>query len=193
MVELNNDGSPPSFLQGEFEDDYGIKYSIDQNEWLQLPHAQYHILKWAISDQYLIARNDEANPGEAGLWTRIDWVEFSEMPPFEWGFCVSAYDAVLGRSSESRRHRKAGRAQDGLQRPSILSDASDRRSVTLPELGRMMRLMTNAPGARRSPVGACSSLPAIHLSPGQQRQLLPAIRDQRLRDPIGSHRTRVKQ
>lgn len=101
MVELNNDGSPPSFLQGEFEDDYGIKYSIDQNEWLQLPHAQYHILKWAISDQYLIARNDEANPGEAGLWTRIDWVEFSEMPPFEWGFCVSAYDASSAEAAKA--------------------------------------------------------------------------------------------
>ena len=101
MVESNSAGDAPAFLQGDFEDDYGIMYSIDQNEWRQLPHAKYHILKWATDDQYLIARNDEANPGEAGLWTRIDWVEFSGMPPFEWGFCISAYDASSAEAAES--------------------------------------------------------------------------------------------
>ncbi len=100
-VKSNNHGNPPSFLQGEFEDDYGIKYSIDQNAWRQLPRAKYHVLKWAANDQYLIARNDEANPGEAGLWTRIDWVELSGMPPFAWGFCVSAYDAISAEAAES--------------------------------------------------------------------------------------------
>ncbi len=100
-VESNSNGNPPSFLQGEFEDDYGIKYSIDRNEWRQLPYAKYHIFKWAANDQYLIARNDEANPGEAGLWTRIDWVELSGMPPFEWGVCISAYDATTAEAAES--------------------------------------------------------------------------------------------
>lgn len=100
-MESNSAGGAPSFLQGDFEDDYGIKYSIDHNEWRQFPHAKYHILKWAISDQYLIARNDDLNPGEAGLWTRIDWVKLSGMPPFEWGFCISAYDAISAEAAES--------------------------------------------------------------------------------------------
>ena len=80
-------------LLGEFVDDYSIRYRIGERTWLQLPSARYHIVKWSTAREYLIARNDSANKTDGGLWTRIDWLKLEGMPPYEWGFCLSAYNA----------------------------------------------------------------------------------------------------
>ena len=66
--------SIPSFLSGNFTDDYDIRYTISDSIWIQHPNVKYHILKWNTKDQYIIARNDAANPSEAGLYTRIDYM-----------------------------------------------------------------------------------------------------------------------
>src|ERR1700712_1886939 len=83
----------PAFMKGNFTDDYGIKYTINDTLWIQHPRSKFHIIKWNTLDQYLIARNDEMNPGEGGMYTRIDYMQFSNMEPYRWGFCLTAYDA----------------------------------------------------------------------------------------------------
>lgn len=94
-------GTPPARLIGAFEDDYGIRYSISQQAWTQHPLSTYHITQWHADAQYLIAQNDADNPSDGGLWTRIDWIRLSEMPPYEWAFCLSVYDAPTAAEAEA--------------------------------------------------------------------------------------------
>lgn len=86
--------SPPSMLVGDFIDDYGIGHRIDAGEWLQRPDTRYRVVAWHPDAQYLIARNDAGNRSDAGTWTRIDWLTLPGMPPWEWAFCLSAWDAA---------------------------------------------------------------------------------------------------
>lgn len=90
----------PSALLGEFVDDYGIAYRIDAGEWRQLPNARYHVVHWDARGQYLLARNDAGNPSAPGRWTRIDWLLLPGMPPWEWAFCLSAFDAPTRADAE---------------------------------------------------------------------------------------------
>ena len=90
---LNKEGHVPSLLLGNYQDDYGIEYTIEETLWHQHPDARYHIVQWFPEDQYVIAQNDTANAHDGGLWTRIDWLELSGMEPFKWAFCMSAYNA----------------------------------------------------------------------------------------------------
>ena len=84
---------PPSFIIGDFQDDYDIRYTINETVWLQHPSSKYNIIEWVPEGQYLIAQNDTSNLGDGGLFTRIDWVELDGMPPYAWAFCLSAYNA----------------------------------------------------------------------------------------------------
>ena len=83
----------PGFITGNFTDDYDIRYTINDSVWTQHKGIVYHIIRWDIKEQYLIAKNDERNPSEAGLYTRIDYMTFENMSPFQWGFCLTVYDA----------------------------------------------------------------------------------------------------
>ena len=89
----NIEGSAPPLLIGNYEDDYGIRHTIGENLWYQHPDSRYRIVHWFPEAQYLIAQNDESNASDGGLWTRIDWLELSGMPPYAWAFCISAYNA----------------------------------------------------------------------------------------------------
>jgi hypothetical protein len=91
----------PSTFVGDFVDDYGIRYSISSVEWFQRPRAKYHIEYVNAAAEYLVARNDADNPSEKGLWSRIDWVRLENMAPFEWAFCLSAYDASTREAAEA--------------------------------------------------------------------------------------------
>ncbi|MEP6494138.1 MAG: hypothetical protein ABJF01_15750 [bacterium] len=91
----------PSFLRGEFQDDYGERHSISASEWVQRPRNRFHIVQWVPSRTFLIAHNDSANRGDAGRWTRIDWLRLDGMAPYEWAFCFSAYDAPSAAAAES--------------------------------------------------------------------------------------------
>lgn len=105
-------GRPDSLILGRFEDDYGSRFTITGELWTQHPRARYHIVRWRADAQYLIARNDSSNPGDGGLWTRIDWMPLSGMPPFAWAFCMSAFQAVSAAAAESTRvaHRDTPRS-----------------------------------------------------------------------------------
>ena len=83
----------PPLIKGQFSDDYHIGYNISDTLWIQLPNVKYHILSCDTTAQYLLARNDDHNPSEPGLYTRIDYIRFNNMKPFEWGFCLTVFDA----------------------------------------------------------------------------------------------------
>ena len=83
----------PSLFKGNFIDDYGISYSINDSLWTQHPHSKYHIIVWDTLSQFILARNDDSNPAEGGLFTRIDYMKFRNMEPFQWGFCLTVYNA----------------------------------------------------------------------------------------------------
>jgi len=93
--------SPPALVLGEFVDDYGIRYSIDADQWVQHPGVRYHLRAWHPADRFAVAQNDSGNPGDGGLWTRIDWAALADSSEYEWAFCYAAYraptqaDAVL--------------------------------------------------------------------------------------------------
>lgn len=92
--------APPAMLLGDFVDDYGIGHRIDAGEWLQRPDTRYRVIAWHPDAQYLIARNDAGNRSDAGKWTRIDWLALPGMPPYEWAFCLSAWDAATQADAE---------------------------------------------------------------------------------------------
>lgn len=94
------DTTPPQMLLGDFVDDYGIPYRVSAQEWHQRPNTRYRLVAWHPEAQYLVAQNDGANASDAGLWTRIDWVALPGMPPYEWGFCLSAYNARTQADAE---------------------------------------------------------------------------------------------
>ena len=83
----------PTLLKGTFEDDYGIKYTINDSLWIQQPNAKYHIINCDTTEQYLLVQNDKANKTDGGLFTRIDYMNFTGMEPFRWGFCLTIYNA----------------------------------------------------------------------------------------------------
>lgn len=87
-------GAPPIGLLGRFADDYGNNFRIAAERFEQLPRSRFHVVEWNARGQFLIARNDDANPGDAGLWTRIDWMRLDGMAPYVWGFCMTAYRAA---------------------------------------------------------------------------------------------------
>jgi hypothetical protein len=80
-------------LVGDFEDDYGIRYHLSPDLWHQRPDSRYHVVQWDSVGQYLIARNDATNPADGNLWTRIDWLPLEGMPPWEWAFCLTVWNA----------------------------------------------------------------------------------------------------
>ena len=90
MSKRSASDSIPFWLKGNFTDDYKIRYYISDSLWTQLPGTKFHIIKWNLKEQYLVARNDIANPGEGGLYTRIDFRQFKAMEPFEWGYCLKS-------------------------------------------------------------------------------------------------------
>ena len=83
----------PTLLKGTFEDDYGIRYTINDSLWIQHPNAKYHIINCDTTEQYLLVQNDTANKTDGGLFTRIDYMNFTRMEPFRWGFCLTIYNA----------------------------------------------------------------------------------------------------
>ena len=83
----------PSALLGHFTDDYGSSYAITGKIWMHGTKAKYHLLKYNKAENYFIAKNDEANPSDAGLYSRVDIMFFKNMEPWYWGYCLTAYKA----------------------------------------------------------------------------------------------------
>lgn len=86
-------GTPPDMVVGDFIDDYGSPYSISPTQWAHGAEAKYRIVEWFVGDEFLVAQNHADNPGEGGLWTRIDWVQLDGANDYPWAFCYTVYDA----------------------------------------------------------------------------------------------------
>ena len=112
-LAAQGDRSLPAGLRGDFVDDYGNRFTITHGEWMQAPHGRFRIVKWATAARYLIAQNDSANTHAPGRWTRIDWVTLDSMAPWEWAFCLSAYEAPSADSAEATRVAKPGTPRTG--------------------------------------------------------------------------------
>ncbi len=91
LMKISGDSS--IHFIGNFTDDYGIKYTINDSVWQQHPNIKYQIIHWDKKNHFIIARNNESNPSDAGLYSRIDYMEFSNMQPYTWGFCYTVYKA----------------------------------------------------------------------------------------------------
>ena len=88
-------------MKGDFIDDYDIAYLINDSVWVQYPDVTYRIIQHNSKEQYIIARNGNENPSEAGLYTRIDYMMFDNMEPFFWGFCLTDYDAATPQKAKN--------------------------------------------------------------------------------------------
>lgn len=91
----------PAMLTGNFEDDYGNRYDISSSDWIQLPHGHFRIAMWDAEAMYLIAQNDSSNAYAPEKWTRIDWMILEDMAPYDWAFCLSAYEADTREEAEA--------------------------------------------------------------------------------------------
>ncbi|HTN00017.1 MAG TPA: hypothetical protein VL088_14775 [Pedobacter sp.] len=90
----------PEFVLGSFTDDYGITYTINDTLWVQNPSMKFHIIRWNPEKQYLVAKNDSANKADANKYTRIDYMTFTGMAPWQWGFCLTVYNAESDEIAE---------------------------------------------------------------------------------------------
>lgn len=83
----------PNWMKGGFEDDYGIRYTISDSLFTMEGAAKYIIVEWNQKEQYLLTRNAADNKTAPGLFTRIDYMQFTGMEPFLWGYCFTVYEA----------------------------------------------------------------------------------------------------
>jgi hypothetical protein len=99
QVAPDSSKGPPTSILGAFTDDYDGRYTISATLWTHGPRARYHVLKWNVAERYAIARNDDNNPSDMGLFTRIDWMPL-DMAPYTWAFCLTAFKAPTADSAE---------------------------------------------------------------------------------------------
>lgn len=85
--------SPPPLVLGRFVDDYDIRYEVTAETFLHGSRARYRIAEWHAAERFFIARRDADSTGQAP-WVRVDWMEFTAMPPYTWGYCFTVYDAA---------------------------------------------------------------------------------------------------
>ena len=112
-ASLSATTSPPTYVLGDFVDDYGGRHSISATEWMQGKDDRYRIVKWNSPARYLIAENNSSGPASLGRWTRIDWVELEGMPQYKWAFCFSAYEAKSAAAAESSMVAKSETPRTG--------------------------------------------------------------------------------
>ena len=93
--------TPPTLVIGTFTDDYGTRHTVSDSLWQHGSRNRYRVVEWNAVGQYLIAQNDSSNSAEQGRWSRIDWMPLEGMPPYTWGFCLTAWDAPSRAAAEA--------------------------------------------------------------------------------------------
>lgn len=91
----------PGYMIGGFSDDYENQYTISDSVFLMGSTTIIHILEWDEEKQFFIGQNDSSNTYDPLQFSRIDWIELSEMEPFTWAFCMSAYKAPSADSARA--------------------------------------------------------------------------------------------
>ncbi len=109
----DNDDSLPAFLIGEFEDDYGIHYQIDNEVFRLLPNDKFHILSVNKAEGFLILQNDSLNKFAPSLFTRIDYQKLNNMDPYEWAFCFSSFEEAKPEDAINKVNTKKSDLMNG--------------------------------------------------------------------------------
>ncbi len=91
-----------SLLKGTFIDDYENTYIINDSIFFQQPNMLYQILKWNKKGQYLIAKNNASTKNDTASFIRIDYMYFTNMQPYNWGFCYTTYNAKSIEEAEKK-------------------------------------------------------------------------------------------
>ena len=102
------DREMPSFLFGDFTDDYGIKYSISRTNWVQYPDFKLNILNIDSSAMFVLGYN----PIDS-TYTKIDYMKFENQSPYTWGFCYSTYDKKAQNEAISENSADRGNPKKG--------------------------------------------------------------------------------
>jgi hypothetical protein len=92
---------PPAALLGDFVDDYNITYQVTPTLFQESLHTKYRIAEWHVAERYAIARVDSSKKGDAGRWARIDWMALDDMPPYEWAYCLTSWNAPTADSARA--------------------------------------------------------------------------------------------
>ena len=124
---------PPAELLGRFVDDYGNAFELTAKRFDQLPRGRFHIEEWNAREQYFVAHNDAANPRDGGRWTRVDWISFTGMAPYRWGFCLTAFRATSQREARLTRPPKRETPRTGCNGfPFSRMKPADERALLVP-------------------------------------------------------------
>lgn len=105
--------APPSFMLGRFTDDYDIDYLITPTLFQLGKSSRYNITEWNIGERHIIARADSSNAKDAMKWVRIDWMEFANMKPYEWGFCLATWTASTVAEAKAASISNRSSPKDG--------------------------------------------------------------------------------
>ncbi len=89
----------PRDLVGTWADDYGSRHAVSDSLWAHDGANRYQILRWDSAGSFAIARNAASNGTDAGLFTRIDWLRLEGMAPWQWGFCLTTWNAPTADSA----------------------------------------------------------------------------------------------
>mgnify|MGYP003574859236 CR=1 FL=1 len=98
--------APPG-LTGSFIDDYGITYTVTDSLFIQAPGIRYHIIRWDTAQQFFIAYQVPKKTPDSLVYTRLDYMRFSNMQPWLWGYCFTTYTAK--NEAEALNHPTADR------------------------------------------------------------------------------------
>lgn len=104
--------APPG-LTGNFIDDYGITYTVTDSLFIQAPGIRYHIIRWDTAQQFFIAYQVPKKTPDSLVYTRIDYMRFTGMQPWLWGYCFTTYTAkneeeALNQPAADRQNPKKG-------------------------------------------------------------------------------------
>lgn len=97
----------PTGLTGNFIDDYGITYTITDSIFLQAPGIRYNIIRWDTAGQFFIASKAVKQQPDSLVFSRIDYMRFTDMQPWLWGYCFTLYTAK--NEAEALTHPAADR------------------------------------------------------------------------------------
>ena len=105
---IPSDGVAPSFLLGDFTDDYGIKYSITDTSWIQYPDFEISIVTIDTAEMYVLGYNVMDSS-----YTKIDYMPFQNQGEYTWGYCYTTYEQkdqsdALSAANANRATPKTG-------------------------------------------------------------------------------------
>ncbi|HRN52513.1 MAG TPA: hypothetical protein PK788_03405 [Gemmatimonadaceae bacterium] len=91
---------PPALVIGRFVDDYDIRYEVTPTTFRHGSRTRYRIAEWHVRERFFVAQQEPDSTGRAP-WVRVDWMEFSGMPPYTWGYCFTVYGATTAAAART--------------------------------------------------------------------------------------------